>query len=222
MAAPSAPQQATQNAPSFKLVLVGDGGVGKTTFVKRHRTGEFEKKYIATMGVEVSPLPFFTNLGPVVFNIWDTAGQEKFGGLRDGYYIGGQAAIIMFDVTARVTYKNVPHWHKDLVRVCENIPIVLVGNKIDCKDRKVKPKDITFHRKKNLQYYDISAKSNYNFEKPFLYIVRKLTGDANAHFVEAPALKPPEAAIDEQQVNQWNTELQQANTVLLPDDDEEL
>jgi GTP-binding nuclear protein Ran len=120
---------------------------------------------------------------------------EKFGGLRDGYYIGGQAAIIMFDVTARVTYKSVPHWHKDLVRVCENIPIVLVGNKVDCKDRKVKPKDITFHRKKNLQYYDISAKSNYNFEKPFLYIIRKLTGDPNAHFVEAPALLPPEAQV---------------------------
>jgi GTP-binding nuclear protein Ran len=82
----------------------------------------------------------------------------------------------MFDVTARVTYKSVPHWYKDLVRVCENIPIVLCGNKVDCKDRKVKPKDIHFHRKKNLQYYDISAKSNYNFEKPFLYIAKKLTG----------------------------------------------
>ena len=120
------------------------------------------------MGVEVNPLPFYTNLGHIVFNCWDTAGQEKFGqtdahtdtamgrpalllltpcayaclcltsgGLRDGYYIGGQAAIIMFDVTARVTYKSVPHWHKDLTRVCDNIPIVLCGNKIDCKDRKV-------------------------------------------------------------------------------------
>jgi GTPase SAR1 family protein len=67
---------------------------------------------VATMGVEVSPLSFNTNLGPVIFNCWDTAGQEKLGGLRDGYYIGGQAAIIMFDVTSRVTYKNVPHWHK--------------------------------------------------------------------------------------------------------------
>jgi GTPase SAR1 family protein len=57
--------------------------------------------------------------------------------LRDGYYIGGQAAIIMFDVTARVTYKSVPQWHKDLSRVCEGIPIVLCGNKVDCKDRKV-------------------------------------------------------------------------------------
>jgi GTP-binding nuclear protein Ran len=105
------------------------------------------------MGVEVSPLSFFTNLGKVTFNCWDTAGQEKFGGLRDGYYIGGQAAVIMFDVTARVTYKSVPIWHKDLSRVCESIPIVLCGNKIDCKDRKVKPKDITYHRKKNLQVF---------------------------------------------------------------------
>ena len=187
---------AEQDMPTFKLVLVGDGGTGKTTFVKRHLTGEFEKKYVATLGVEVHPLVFHTNRGAIRFNVWDTAGQEKFGGLRDGYYIQGQCAIIMFDVTSRVTYKNVPNWHRDLVRVCENIPIVLTGNKVDIKDRKVKAKSIVFHRKKNLQvliyftktshmylhtvtglmfvsqYYDISAKSNYNFEKPFLWLAR--------------------------------------------------
>lgn len=63
------------------------------------------------------------------------------------------------------------------MRVCENIPIVLCGNKVDVKERKVKAKSITFHRKKNLQYYDISAKSNYNFEKPFLWLARKLVGN---------------------------------------------
>src|SRR5688500_18835877 len=67
------------------------------------------------------------------------------------YFRSGQCAIIMFDVTSRVTYKNVPNWHRDLVRVCENIPIVLCGNKVDIKDRKVKAKAIVFHRKKNLQ-----------------------------------------------------------------------
>ena len=66
-------------------------------------------------------------------------------------FISGQCAIIMFDVTSRVTYKNVPNWHRDLTRVCENIPIVLTGNKVDIKDRKVKAKSIVFHRKKNLQ-----------------------------------------------------------------------
>ncbi|KAL9673349.1 hypothetical protein QQ045_029605 [Rhodiola kirilowii] len=169
---------------------------GKTTFVKRHLTGEFEKKYEPTIGVEVHPLDFFTNCGKIRFYCWDTAGQEKFGGLRDGYYIHGQCAIIMFDVTARLTYKNVPTWHRDLCRVCENIPIVLCGNKVDVKNRQVKAKQVTFHRKKNLQYYEISAKSNYNFEKPFLYLTRKLAGDPNLHFVESPALAPPEVHID--------------------------
>jgi len=210
--------------PTFKLILVGDGGTGKTTFVKRHLTGEFEKKYVATLGVEVHPLTFHTSRGPLRFNVWDTAGQEKFGGLRDGYYIQGQAAIIMFDVTSRMTYKNVPNWHRDLIRVCKNIPIVLCGNKVDVKDRKVKPKQITFHRKKSLQYYDISAKSNYNFEKPFLWLAKKLVGDANLTFVESPALAPPEVQLDLHQMKEYENALATAQETPLPadDDDEEL
>lgn len=166
------------------LWLVGDGGTGKTTFVKVlsslffckrscndllhllapldwwirkeiHRYAIFILNRIlpslyatatshlhfqlnlflesATLGVEVHPLTFTTNFGTICFNVWDTAGQEKFGGLRDGYYIQGQCGIIMFDVTSRITYKSVPNWHRDLERVCENIPIVLCGNKVDVK-----------------------------------------------------------------------------------------
>ncbi|XP_076931217.1 GTP-binding nuclear protein Ran1B-like [Bidens hawaiensis] len=215
------PNQQTVDYPSFKLVIVGDGGTGKTTFVKRHLTGEFEKKYEPTIGVEVHPLDFFTNCGKIRFYCWDTAGQEKFGGLRDGYYIHGQCAIIMFDVTARLTYKNVPTWHRDLCRVCENIPIVLCGNKVDVKNRQVKAKQVTFHRKKNLQYYEISAKSNYNFEKPFLYLARKLAGDPNLHFVESPALAPPEVQIDMAAQQQHEAELAAAASQPLPDDDDD-
>ncbi|KAH6634406.1 GTP-binding nuclear protein GSP1/Ran [Chaetomium sp. MPI-SDFR-AT-0129] len=214
MAAPAS------TVPTFKLVLVGDGGTGKTTFVKRHLTGEFEKKYIATLGVEVHPLGFSTNFGPIQFDVWDTAGQEKFGGLRDGYYINGQCGIIMFDVTSRITYKNVPNWHRDLVRVCENIPIVLCGNKVDVKERKVKAKTITFHRKKNLQYYDISAKSNYNFEKPFLWLARKLGGNQGLEFVAAPALAPAEVAVDQNLMKEYDAELLKAAAEPLPDDDD--
>ncbi|KAK1503382.1 GTP-binding nuclear protein GSP1/Ran, partial [Colletotrichum abscissum] len=213
---PIANMAETQQTPTFKLVLVGDGGTGKTTFVKRHLTGEFEKKYMATLGVEVHPLGFSTNFGQIQFDVWDTAGQEKFGGLRDGYYINGQCGIIMFDVTSRITYKNVPNWHRDLVRVCENIPIVLCGNKVDVKERKVKAKTITFHRKKNLQYYDISAKSNYNFEKPFLWLARKLVGNPALEFVAAPALAPPTAQVDAQLLEQYRKEMDEAANMPLP------
>jgi GTP-binding nuclear protein Ran len=207
--------------PEFKLVLVGDGGTGKTTFVKRHMTGEFEKKYIATLGVEVQPMAFFTNHGQIKFNVWDTAGQEKLGGLRDGYYIGGNCGIIMFDVCSRITYSNVPKWYKDLTRVCENIPIVLVGNKVDVKDRKVKAKQITFHRKKNLQYYDISAKSNYQFEKPFVWLLRRLTNDPNLMLVEAPVLAPIEVAIDADHQRAMEQETLEAANMALPEEEDE-
>lgn len=214
-------QQGAQPVAEYKLVLVGDGGVGKTTFVKRHLTGEFEKKYIATQGVEVSSLVFFTNYGPIKFNIWDTAGQEKLGGLREGYYIGADCAIIMFDVTSRITYKNVPKWYKDLTRICENIPMVLVGNKVDAKDRKVKARQITFHRKRNLQYYDVSAKSNYQFEKPFLFLMKRLVNDVNLDLVEAPALQPPEFHMTNEQIQELVAEREMAENAPLPDNDED-
>ena len=128
----------------------------------------------------------------------------------------------MFDVTSKVTYKNVPNWHRDLVRVCSNIPIVLTGNKVDIRDRKVKAKTVTFHRKKNLQYYDISAKSNYNFERPFLWLAQKLVGDSALQFVAVTALLPPEVRMDRGHLKQLEQEYQEAQTIELPQDDEEL
>jgi len=203
----------------FKLILVGDGGTGKTTFVKRHLTGEFEKRYIATIGVDVHPLTFHTNRGKIAFNCWDTAGQEKFGGLRDGYYIQGNCAIVMFDVTSRNTYKNVPNWYRDIVRVCENIPIVLVGNKVDSPDRQVKARQITFHRKKGIQYYDISAKSNYNFEKPFLWLAKRLANDGNLEFVEAPMMERAEVVMSEQMMRETEQATNEAANMDFNDDE---
>lgn len=179
----------------YKLILVGDGGVGKTTFIKRHLTGEFEKKYISTIGVEVHPILFFTNYGPLRFNIWDTAGQDDYNSLGDRYYIASHCGIIMFDVTSKDSYKSVPKWHKNILRICDNLPIVLVGNKVDINNRKIKAHQILYHMRHNLQYYDISSKSSYQFEKPFVYLARRMTGKTDLKFVEPPALLPPEVVL---------------------------
>ncbi|KAJ8559424.1 hypothetical protein K7X08_003482 [Anisodus acutangulus] len=109
-----------------------------------------------------------------------------------------------------------------LVRVCKSIPIVLCGNKIDVRNRQVKARQVTFRRKKNLQYYEISAKSNYNFEKPFLCLARKLAGEDNLQFVESPAFAPPEVEIDLAAHQLHEQELLRAAAHPLPDDDDDL
>ena len=174
----------TSKIPTYKVILVGDGGVGKTCFVKRHRANEFEYRYIATMGVEVHPLKFHTNKGPVIFNIWDCAGQKKFGGLCDGYYIQGKAALLMFDFSSKLTYNNISTWYRDVKRVCEDIPMVVIGNKSDLKDPKVQNPSVS-DGKKPLQLYCVSAKTNDNYEKPFLYLAKRFLGQ-DTQFVNPP------------------------------------
>lgn len=154
-----------------KIIILGDLAVGKTTLVHRINTGEFKNTYIATLGCELTPLSFHTNKGNIVLDICDISSQFT----EQKYFEGTQGVVIMYDVTHKSTYRNLKHWYalvQDL-----NVPIVICGNKVDAKDRKVRPRDITFHREKGAQYYDISVKSNYNFDKPFFYLIKKIFGE---------------------------------------------
>merc|ERR1711972_551764 len=96
----------------------------------------------------------------------------------------------MFDVTSRITYQNVPKWFQDIQRACGKLPCVMVGNKVDTKDRVLKGNQITWHRSRSIQYYDMSARSGYNFEKPFLYLARRLTNQPELRFVGEFASQP--------------------------------
>lgn len=176
---------------AFKVLLVGDGGVGKTAFRKRVTEGEFEKRYIATMGVEVTPTTFASvypdpeafieskdsgteikmdieDMININMNIWDTAGQEKFSGLRDGYYLGAHGAIVMFDLTSRISYRNVATWITKIRRMCDNIPIVIVGNKSDCQNQQTFDPMSPTH-----EYIRISVKTGENVG----HVFRKLIND---------------------------------------------
>jgi GTP-binding nuclear protein Ran len=128
----------------------------------------------------------------------------------------------MFDVCSRITYKNVPKWYKDITRVCDNIPIVLVGNKVDVKDRKVKARQILFPRKHGIQYYDISAKSNYQFEKPFVWLLKKMLQDPNLQLVEAPVLAPKEFEIDANQIREMEEDMSKYENAPIDDAEEDI
>lgn len=165
----------------FKIVLVGDSNVGKTTFIHRHVTGDFQKDYDPTLGVDVNTLVFTSNYGTVIFDIWDIGQQGVF----DDLCSGANASILFFDVQNRESYDNLEKWNSAIRRVTGDIPLVVCGNKVDLKDRVVVPRQITFHRKNNAMYYDISAKSNYNYEKPFLHLARQLMGHQDLDFVNS-------------------------------------
>eukprot|EP00434_Breviolum_minutum_P022612 symbB.v1.2.019954.t1/scaffold1656.1/size107472/1 len=184
---------------------------------------------LTNMGVKANTA--FTNMGvnanTKLLNA-ETKANTFFNNLRNDFTSGftsGSERTMPTPILMPLSYenfgKNVPNWHRDIVRVCENIPIVLVGNKVDVKDRQVKAKNIQFHRKRNLQYYDLSARSNYNFEKPFLWLARRLTNQGNLQFVGQFA-KAPEIQIDQSLIAQHEKELQDAQNVAINDDDEDL
>lgn len=151
----SNPYRSNRATPNqFKCALIGNLGVGKTAYIKQLLTGEFEKRYVATLGVEVHPLTleYHTSTsntsgtpgssdtastgstGLACLNIWDCAGNDNFGGLRDGYWIMANSAIIMFD--SLMSFKDaLGRWTREFKRVIDtDVPIALVWNKYSQND----------------------------------------------------------------------------------------
>lgn len=192
---------ASASAPStYNLLFLGSAGTGKTTFITRHATGEFTTAYRPTVGVEEKSLTFHTNDGLLTFKTLDTAGQETPPHTVSDMKYSPDAVMVFFDLTSKVSFTQAVSYCNSVLAGDFTIPVVLVGNKADIRDRKVQPS--TIHEQLtlwrdclvNIQYYDISGKSNINFDKPFLYLARKLSDNANLVFVEAPAVMPPEVA----------------------------
>ena len=145
---------------TYKVILVGDGGCGKSAFVKRALTGNFEKRYIPTLGVDVTPLRVPSRL--TYLNIWDCAGQEKFGGLRDGYYISTEVAIVAFDLTSPLSLNNAGSWAKSVRRIAEKSPIIICGMKSDIKTHLVQERLeylVPKFEKIGLRYVEVSSKT---------------------------------------------------------------
>lgn len=161
---------------SYQITLIGDGGTGKSSWVKQHIHGYFEKKYVATLGVEVHPMIFETNYGKYQLNIWDTAGQEKFGGLRDGYYINSNAAIIFCSATSKISIDNVIDWLVSYRRVREKAPVILLINKIDCDHKSSISKINELVNFLDIPTVMYSVKSRHNFGNEINKILELLTG----------------------------------------------
>ncbi|MFX1521339.1 MAG: Rab family GTPase [Promethearchaeota archaeon] len=161
----------------FKAVVIGDGAVGKTSITVRICHGQFDGEYLMTIGVEFG-MKFCTIKGQKIkMQIWDTAGQERFRFLQPAYYNGAHGALLVYDVTRRQSFENIPIWMGYLVgNIGHNIPTLLVGNKCDLDDLRAVDVDegehlanhLSKHYQQDISFFETSAKTNQNVEEVFL------------------------------------------------------
>ena len=161
----------------FKLVLLGDSAVGKSSLVLRFVRGQFFEYQESTIGAAFLTQTVPVNDTTVKFEIWDTAGQERYHSLAPMYYRGAAAAIVVYDITNRDSFNRAKAWVKELQRQGNpNIVIALAGNKADLTPkRKVEPDEAQSYADENgIFFMETSAKTAANVNELFVAIARKL------------------------------------------------
>jgi small GTP-binding protein len=118
-------------SPIYKVLLVGDGNVGKTSLVRCYCDGQFEESRILTIGVDFQIKTVKLRGRDIRLSLWDVAGQDRFRLFRDQFYAGTMAAALVYDATAPATFFNLRRWRDEVSDVVPNVPMVVVANKTD-------------------------------------------------------------------------------------------
>ncbi|CAN0824444.1 Ras-related protein RABA2a [Linum grandiflorum] len=158
----------------FKVVLIGDSGVGKSNLLSRFTRNEFCLESKSTIGVEFATRTLHVEGRVVKAQIWDTAGQERYRAITSAYYRGALGALLVYDVTKPTTFENVSRWLKELRDHADaNIVVMLIGNKTDLKHlRGVATEDAQgYAEKEGLSFIETSALEALNVEKAFQTIL---------------------------------------------------
>ncbi|KAE8690771.1 Ras-related protein RABA2a [Hibiscus syriacus] len=161
----------------FKVVLIGDSGVGKSNLLSRFTRNEFCLESKSTIGVEFATRTLQVEERTVKAQIWDTAGQERYRAITGAYYRGALGALLVYDVSKPTTFENVSRWLKELRDHADsNIVIMLIGNKTDLKHlRAVATEDgQSFAEKEGLSFIETSALEATNVEKAFQTILSEI------------------------------------------------
>ena len=173
----------SKELPHFKVVMVGNSGVGKTSFVQRIVDKNFEDNQIPTVGAQYASIETIVNGKKLIIDLWDTAGQEVFRSLVGFYTREATGAFILFDITLKQSFTDVEKWIDFIHQNAKGAKIVIFANKMDLIDeRDVSEEEIQkFINENNLDYIDGSAKTGQNIDDAFSKMAQ-LVCDGNPLF----------------------------------------
>ena len=165
----------------FKLVLIGDSGVGKSCLLLRFADDTYTESHISTIGVDFKIRTIQLDGKTIKLQIWDTAGQERFRTITSSYYRGAHGIIVVYDVTDSETFEHVKTWLHEIDRYAsENVNKLLVGNKCDLTSKRQVETETAneFANGANIPFLETSAKSSTNVEDAFMKVRRCAAGVA--------------------------------------------
>ena len=164
----------------FKIIIIGNSGVGKSSLLLRFTDRIFEYSHVSTIGVDFKIQTIQLDNKIIKMQIWDTAGNERFRTITTSYYRGSHGVCIVFDLTDKQSFENINSWFTEIEKYASNnIKKILVGNKCDIsKDREISYKEANeFANKLNIPYIETSAKDSINVQELFINLAKTLKED---------------------------------------------
>ena len=162
-----------------QLLIIGDSTVGKTSILSRFANGTFNSNYLATVGLDNFTKDEIIDNKTIRIKIWDTAGQERYKSLTKNFFRNAEGVMLVYDVTNSETYENLKFWlqsiKNNMTPDVGEIPIIIIGNKIDCDEREViKEEAEEFWKEQGYIYFETSAKTGENIDSTIKYLVKKI------------------------------------------------
>ena len=162
---------------AYKLLLIGESNVGKTSIILRYTENEFDSTGISTCGVDVKCKYVSLDNTKIRLDIWDTAGEERFRGLAKNYFRGAHGFILVYDITDKKSFDKLRGWINDAKEKNVNdFKMIVVGNKKDCNNKRKVDFSLLedFGKKNNVPYMEVSAKTGEGIDNLFILMVEEL------------------------------------------------
>jgi Ras-related protein Rab-1A len=168
----------------FKILLIGDSGVGKTAMLSKFVDEEFIHNHISTIGVDFKIKTIDLDNNIIKLQIWDTVGQERFRTITSSYYRGTHGVFIIFDLTDLDSYNNIAKWLDEIYQNCIGVQIFIIGTKADLHDKRVVTQNMIDLIKQKFNYIEISALTGKNISQAFYELSYQIKNSTIGNFTK--------------------------------------